>query len=328
MTWKMRFFSCFLLATLTFPPASLGQTIALEQRPSLRLGMAGSAVFELQSALQNLGFYSGQVRGFFGPGTERAVRTFQRHSGLSVTGIADPRTLKVLLESNKNTAFIPQKLESEMGGRVIFKMPRLSNRGAPGQQEAAATRGHCPTTDTPLTALVPTTIGADGSQSVLGLTLSPTPSFWFYLPKVSPPTTVGKFVLFDSKNQVAYQTTVNLEAAPGIVALSLPASGTPLSPGETYHWYFSIPCNQSEAVVHGWIQRMSPTVQLLDVLETATPRQRAVLYAQSGLWHDALTEIANLDKADPEFSTDWANLFNSAGLEKFSPMLPVTTRKY
>lgn len=328
MTWKMRFFSCFLLATLAFPHASLGQTIALEQRPSLRLGMEGSAVFELQSALQNLGFYPGQIRGFFGPGTERAVRTFQRHSGLSVTGIADPRTLKALLENNKNTALFPPKLESEIGGRVLFTMPRLSNRGAPGQQAAAATRGHCLTTDTPLTALVPATIGADGSQSVLGFSLSPTPSFWFFLPKVSPRTTVGKFVLFDSKNQVVYQTTVNLEAAPGIFGLPLPAFGTPLSRGETYHWYFSIPCNQSEAIVHGWIQRTAPTVQLLDALETATPRQRAVLYAQSGFWHDALTEVANLDKAKAEFSTDWANLLNSAGLERFSLIVPATTRKY
>ncbi len=63
---------------------------------SLKKGSQGDAVRDLQKRLKNLGFYSGNVDGDFGAGTEEAVKRFQRQYGLTDDGIAGTRTLRAL----------------------------------------------------------------------------------------------------------------------------------------------------------------------------------------------------------------------------------------
>jgi hypothetical protein len=50
----------------------------------------------LQVALRAKGFYQGEIDGIAGPQTARAVRRFQRRSGLAVDGVAGPATRKEL----------------------------------------------------------------------------------------------------------------------------------------------------------------------------------------------------------------------------------------
>ena len=65
---------------------------------TLRRGMQGTPVREMQQALKNKGYFSGTVDGYFGEGTELAVMAFQRSNGLKVDGEAGPATLRVLYE--------------------------------------------------------------------------------------------------------------------------------------------------------------------------------------------------------------------------------------
>ncbi|MCE7082620.1 peptidoglycan-binding protein [Streptomyces sp. ST2-7A] len=52
---------------------------------------------EIQCLLNNLwGYNAGAEDGIFGPGTERAVREFQKDVGLAVDGIVGPNTWRVL----------------------------------------------------------------------------------------------------------------------------------------------------------------------------------------------------------------------------------------
>ena len=67
---------------------------------TLRRGMYGTPVEQLQNALKQQGYFSGVVDGYFGEGTEDAVRSFQRYNGLTVDGAAGPATLRVLYEGD------------------------------------------------------------------------------------------------------------------------------------------------------------------------------------------------------------------------------------
>lgn len=55
-----------------------------------------AGVAALQTALDSLGFYRGQVDGIKGPKTRRGIRAFQRRRGLRVDGIAGRKTRRAL----------------------------------------------------------------------------------------------------------------------------------------------------------------------------------------------------------------------------------------
>ena len=68
------------------------------QYATLRRGMYGTPVQDMQQALKNQGYFTGVVDGYFGEGTENAVKSFQRYHGLQVDGVAGPATLRTLLQ--------------------------------------------------------------------------------------------------------------------------------------------------------------------------------------------------------------------------------------
>ena len=58
---------------------------------------ADTAVVEkLQKALKDQGYYTGETDGYYGSGTEAAVKKFQTKKGLSTDGVAGPATLRYL----------------------------------------------------------------------------------------------------------------------------------------------------------------------------------------------------------------------------------------
>ena len=67
-------------------------------------GASGAAVRELQAMLRELGLYSANVGGNFGPLTDAAVRAFQRKHGLKVDGWAGPKTLAALKRAHPQRA--------------------------------------------------------------------------------------------------------------------------------------------------------------------------------------------------------------------------------
>lgn len=59
-------------------------------------GSEGEMVYQLQSRLQELGYYNGVVDGQYGNGTKNAVKIFQQQHGLENDGVAGQKTLAVL----------------------------------------------------------------------------------------------------------------------------------------------------------------------------------------------------------------------------------------
>ncbi|NET86917.1 MAG: DUF928 domain-containing protein [Kamptonema sp. SIO1D9] len=151
----------------------------------------------------------------------------------------------------------------------------------------------CLSVDKRLTAIVP---GID-NQSFPSLTAQKHPTFWFYIPYSSDSTSplVAEFSLLtkntENNNIRILEKTYELEGTPGIIGISLPET-TPLEINRNYRWVFSIICNpqdrSEDMYVSGLVQRVNQN-QIPPL--TATPNQRAVIYAEDGLWNDTLTTI-------------------------------------
>jgi N-acetylmuramoyl-L-alanine amidase len=89
--------------------------------------MAGDDVFALQERLLELGFDAGRADGVFNAQTEKALRAFQRESGLSQDGICGPATLRALRQlGRKVTGGRPGLLREQE--RVRRAGPRLRGK--------------------------------------------------------------------------------------------------------------------------------------------------------------------------------------------------------
>lgn len=90
----------------------------------LKKGDSGDAVRQMQARLKELGYYTGEVDGSFGGGTEEAVRLFQRQNQLDVDGIAAKMTFAALYrEDAKRVTVAPTPDPNQM--------PLLVNRDHP-----------------------------------------------------------------------------------------------------------------------------------------------------------------------------------------------------
>jgi N-acetylmuramoyl-L-alanine amidase len=61
-----------------------------------QLGSSGAEVRAIQEKLKERGLFSGNVTGYYGEVTQKAVIAFQKQQGISQTGTAGPQTLKAL----------------------------------------------------------------------------------------------------------------------------------------------------------------------------------------------------------------------------------------
>ncbi len=74
-----------------------------EQTSVLDRGNRGQEVESLQTDLQELGYYTYNLDGIFGPITEDAVKNFQAEKGLTVDGLVGPETFKALSSTSTNS---------------------------------------------------------------------------------------------------------------------------------------------------------------------------------------------------------------------------------
>lgn len=228
------------------------------------------------------------------------------------------------------------------------------DRGTPGRLEGAGTRllepedfqppdetllditrGACDVnldaTSTPLTPLVP--------ESDFGITLQGYPTFFVYVPEL-PDTAAIEFVVTEwefieteSGTEVfdrdLYATTLEPPENAGILPLPLPPrddAGNPVEPlqvDRNYTWFLRVICDAEHPTRYGpdiwveaWVKRLNPSAEFAATLETATPLQRQELYAETGVWYDALQTLVELrrDETATEVDETWLELLNSVGL--------------
>jgi Domain of Unknown Function (DUF928) len=155
----------------------------------------------------------------------------------------------------------------------------------------------------------------------LGYTTQEQPTLYWYL--AEPTTTRVEFAIHD-ETSVEPLAVVELPSPsqPGIQALRLADHGVKLQPGVRYLWFVSLvpePERRSkDFVVGGWISRREPDAMLGGRLAAAEGRD-ALVYAESGLWYDAIgslsAEIAAAP-ADPAPLEQRAALLEQVGLSE------------
>jgi len=83
----------------------------------LRRGDAGSDVRALQEKLNDLGYNAGAVDDFFGPVTEKALKSFQKATGIAVDGIAGPQTFAKITALTRPTVAKKESAIFSLGGK-------------------------------------------------------------------------------------------------------------------------------------------------------------------------------------------------------------------
>jgi hypothetical protein len=182
-----------------------------------------------------------------------------------------------------------------------YRPPRRPS--APRSTGTNTTRGDCNSnSNNGLTALVP--------YSHVGQTSSGHPTFAWFVPNLAPAKL--QFRLFRDNGQPVYKA--DLPSQPGIMQVSLPPSIPKLAVGSVYRWQVVLVCDVAVAsrsyITTAEIQVVEPTSTLQTQLAaTQGPQQRVDLYAEAGLWYDALAEAIKASYVDQNSSIVW-QLFN------------------
>jgi hypothetical protein len=163
------------------------------------------------------------------------------------------------------------------------------------------------------TALVP--------ENKIGRTVSDYPTFFFYLPQTG--AEFAEFILEDESGNLIYQQDLTIKNLSGVIGVSIPADKNlpPLEVGKSYTWKFTVVCDaqdrSSDRLESGIVRRVELSADILSELEKADPRQKTFIYAENGIWQDAVSNLAAARRAnpnDPVFQTDWESLLDSVRL--------------
>ncbi|MGB3308483.1 MAG: DUF928 domain-containing protein [Nodosilinea sp.] len=203
-------------------------------------------------------------------------------------------------------------------------VPNPPDQGAPsGRQRGGASRGDCADYQG-LTALVPVVDGIVWSQ-----TQSPTPKFFFYVPKALTADIPLELVVQDSNDNYVFRRQFSVDAPAGILTVPVTSASAGLAPSESYSWTFSIYCDaarpSASVSVFGTIERVADAN--LRVPEAPTPDQQLALarqYAAAGIWHEAMGLTLSVAEPDnPDYLATLTALLESAGLADLSPAAPM-----
>jgi hypothetical protein len=129
------------------------------------------------------------------------------------------------------------------------------------------------------------------------------------------------FSLQDEQGNLLHQATFPLSKTPGIVAMQLPKTASPLQPGQTYLWSFALLCGDrlevNSPVAQSWIQRVTVNSPEMAQLLGMTPLDQLAFYHRMGIWFDTLGTLAELRRSHPEnsaLSAHWLELLEVVGL--------------
>ncbi|MEO0375331.1 MAG: DUF928 domain-containing protein [Cyanobacteria bacterium P01_A01_bin.17] len=212
--------------------------------------------------------------------------------------------------------------------------PKNKKLRRPGNRQAAATRPICRADNNslqksvpdgpPLTALVPQT----KQQLSKEFTTAAYPTFHWYMP-TNNPHPAAQFTLYKVTNiepvieqAEVFSTRFQITNEAGVASFKLPAEAmvSALEMNQDYHWQINLLClNEDDEYVtnqyaEGWITRIQRSSELTQKLAQAKPTAQIDIFAEEGLWYDALTHLTTLRQNYPKrksLERKWKSLLSS-----------------
>ena len=170
----------------------------------------------------------------------------------------------------------------------VYKPPL---RGAPARRVGGATRGSGEA-DMVLTVLAP---------DQTGLTTQAQPTLYWYASRPAT-TTIELTLIADSAEVPVLSRNVAVTQA-GVHAIDLARYGVTLLPDTEYEWFVSAvqnPAQRSKDLTSGGtIRRVAPDPAVQARVAVASERAVPGIYADAGLWYDAIQSLSQLIARNP-----------------------------
>ena len=163
------------------------------------------------------------------------------------------------------------------------------------------------------TAIAP--IGYDG------LTTVSHPTFWIDLPETSAQQAILLIKEGSNSNwhQLAThsQQSIDIKEKAGIIGIKLAPDAPALKIGKKYQWVVALVCgdrlNPNDPLVAAGIKRVDES-QITTNATSLTQLERASLYAEEGIWYDALDILVAEKSSLGDWNDIWVKYLQSGGL--------------
>ncbi len=140
-------------------------------------------------------------------------------------------------------------------------------------------------------------------HSYAGQTVSTRPTVSWFIPDEEPVAMELRLYRRASENDFVLLEKLAMTTTPGIMEASLPVTQPELEPGSLYLWEVVVFCNpnrpSSNLLDRADIEVVAPPASLeAAITQAATAQDQADLYAEAGLWYDALAQAARAENAE------------------------------
>lgn len=179
--------------------------------------------------------------------------------------------------------------------QLLYKPPL---RGAPAGRVGGGTRGVSERESFSLSVLVP---------DHAGLTVSDQPQLYWYISKATTHPVELTVIEKNAVNPILEKVVAAPERG-GIQAVRLADYGVHLRQGVPYKWFVTLVTDRQQRskdiLAGGIITLVAPTAELTAKLKQSGPGGRPALFAEAGIWYDALSSVSGLIESAPASATE------------------------
>ena len=165
------------------------------------------------------------------------------------------------------------------------------------------------------------------------LTVRPNPTFW--LRTVKRMSEIDFYIYeYDTEGrgkdgELIYETLLDVPGGESFFSIPVPPD-VALEPGKIYRWYMDVVMGDGASIEvlgnSGWIERIevSPTLRK-QLVGAETPLDRARVYAETGIWHDAFEILVQERRLGdtPELEAEWKEFLMSADFAEYVTEIPL-----